>query len=622
MTLPTCEEIARAAIGAPARQEGSELLWHCCNHTPDKNPSLKVNPSKNVFFCGPCNKSGNAWRFAAWIGNIDPQDKKQVVEWLKLKGLISDNGNSHHEPAAKKEKPKPVGGWELVATFHYGESLSKCRYERDVVDPSTGKQSKEKTFRWQHKANGLWEAGDGGNFKPLYVNAQFRSQEQLGVVLGFEGEAKADLAGTLGFAAFSYKQMVAEHCSILANADIVLWPDKDKPGIDQAKDARKLLIDSKEPRTLKTIAPPNELPISGDIVDAMRDFGYDKEKTQFLIDSAKTEQIAPMPVGVILAGVQAKAVSWLWNQRIPAGAITVLDGDPGLGKSLLTCEIASRISRGAPLPGATTHSVPAGVVILSAEDSISHVIVPRLTAAAADLTRIAAMPFSPEFEGQPIFSRLPNDIPVLAKAIERMDAKLIVVDVFSAYLAPGLSFNSDQDVRSALAPLAELADRTQCSVVLLRHLSKDSNRSAIYRGGGSIGIVGAARSNLLLAREPGNPDRRVLAIVKSNFGGIADALAFKIVAMEGVPVIEWAGTVNHTPESLLAAEGSPDRRRELNDATEYLQQELSTGKQEAIGLLSSARKQGISERTMRSAKAEMGVLSAKEGHRWFWRLPE
>lgn len=622
----TCEEVARRIIGTPARKVGHELVWPCPNHD-DKHPSLSINPAKDVFLCGPCGKGGNAWRLAAWLGNIDPNDKRAVVLWLKERGLISDNsrGQRKNPFASEPKKEKQTGEWRTVKTFLYTDSLRKIRLERDTVDTDTGQAGREKSFRWQHLAGDEWKPGDGGNAKPLYTNGDFRSREQPALVLGFEGEAKADLAGELGFAAFSFKHLTAEQCSLLADCDVVLWPDRDKPGLDQARDACRVMAETEQCKTIRVIRPPEDLPIGGDIMDAVRDQKYSKEKINALIFAAEVKSAGPVPVGIILATVKEKKISWLWDQRIPFGSITVLDGDPGMGKSLLTIEIAARLSKGAPLAGAMEQPITGGTVILTAEDSIEHVVVARLRVACADLNRIVSLPFTPEFEGQPCFSRLPNDLPTLAKAIRRVGAKLVVFDVFSAYLAQNLSIKDDQDVRRAIAPLSEIADRTGCAVVLLRHLTKAPTQSPILRGGGSIGIVGAARSNLLLAKDPSDSSMRILAIVKSNFGGQADAVRFRIMGNEGVAYIEWSGFSKHTPESLLSTPLDSDAKSNLETAMDFLRQELTDGQKRTTVLVREARKLGISERTLDRAKAKqggLGVLSRKVGDAWFWELPD
>ena len=327
----------------------------------------------------------------------------------------------------------------------------------------------------------------------------------------------------------------------------------------------------------------------------------------------------PEPVGVLLDSVTEQQVSWLWQNRVPRGALTILDGDAGTGKSLLALEIAARVSRGHPLPGETSIGEPGGVVIFSAEDSLGHVIKPRLRAAGADFSRILAVPYSANYAGQPTVSKLPQDLPLIELAIQRVNARLVIFDVLVAYIPATLSTQRDQDVRLALAPLAELADRMRVACLCLRHLNKNVNGPALYRGGGSIGTVGAARSGLLLASDPVNPDVRVLAVIKSNLGAPTQSVSFKIMVDGGVPNVEWTGSSGHTAESLLAVPVANEDRSAREEAAAFLLEELKDGPKEAIQILQTAKSLGISERTLKRAKESL-AKSAKRGGAWHWTL--
>ena len=482
----SCEQVAASALGQPRRRSGAELFYSCPNHE-DKHPSLQVNTRKNAFLCGPCGKGGNAWRLAAFLARLEASDKPAVAGWLRDRGLLdagsNGNGNGNGNHAGRRtfsDEPKP--DFVRVAEFAYGPDLRKIRLER----PSNNGSKPQKSFRWEHREGNAWKSGDGGFQKPLYANTLFRESDQLGLVLGCEGEAKADLASEFGLAAFSFKNLTTAHCDALAGLDAVLWPDADGPGFKQCSEAAKLLHESGQPRLVRVILPPPELPIAGDIVDAVHSLGWGRAEIEKLMAEARPYPPEPAPVGLLLSSVQEQRVDWLWPNCIPRGAVSILDGDPGLGKSLLALEIAARVSCGRPLPGELAASAPAGVVLLSAEDSLSHVIKPRLRAAGADLSRILAVPYTPSSPGEETFSKLPADLPVLERAIARVGAKLAILDVLACYIPITLSMQRDQDVRLALAPLAEMADRLQVACLLLRHLNKDASKSTLYRGGGSI----------------------------------------------------------------------------------------------------------------------------------------
>lgn len=206
--------------------------------------------------------------------------------------------------------------------------------------------------------------------------------------------------------------------------------------------------------------------------------------------------------------VKEMPLRWLWEGRIPLGAITVLDGDPGLGKSLVTLDLAARVTRGRQMPwdAPALEEGPAGVVLLSAEDGLATTIVPRLRIAAADLRRVRIIRNVPDADSQTGQSlsrpfRLPRDIPFLEHAIQRKDARLVVIDPLMAYLDTSVNSWSDQDVRSALAPLAALAERTGVAMLILRHLNKSAGKDA----GISPATLRRARERLALGnRREGN----------------------------------------------------------------------------------------------------------------------
>jgi P4 family phage/plasmid primase-like protien len=171
-----------------------------------------------------------------------------------------------------------------VAEFYYTPRLRKVRIE-------PGRNGKAKEFIWEHLEGASWQLGDAGlKERPLYANALFRQRDQLGIALGFEGEAKCDLAGTLGYPAFSFKDLTRAQCAKLAGLDVILWPDKDASGDKQCNDAAQIQQESQQPRMIRLITPPAELPPCGDIVDAVKVLGWDKPKIDKLIAEAKEWQ--------------------------------------------------------------------------------------------------------------------------------------------------------------------------------------------------------------------------------------------------------------------------------------------------------------------------------------------
>lgn len=338
----------------------------------------------------------------------------------------------------------------------------------------------------------------------------------------------------------------------------------------------------------------------------------------------------PDGLGILLSTVKPQRVEWLWPGRIPRGKLTIIDGDPGLGKSVLTVDLAARVSRGRPMPDGEPGEDrdPAGVVILSAEDGLEDTIVPRLVAAGADLSRILALTlvWDPEGKSQRL-PCLPDDAPCILTAAIQVKAALIIVDPLTAYLGERVNSHRDADCRRALWPLAKLAEKTGAAVVVIRHLNKVGGNNPLYRGGGSIGIIGAARSGLLVARDPDTPDRRVLASTKCNLAKLPGSLSFALDSVQdGALRIGWIGPSTHTAESLLAVPRDDDDRNAVEDAEEVLRAILCDGMVLADEVKKEARKAGIGERTLYRAKASLGIESKRIGFgkdgKWHWSLPQ
>jgi hypothetical protein len=221
---------------------------------------------------------------------------------------------------------------------------------------------------------------------------------------------------------------------------------------------------------------------------------------------------------------------------------------------------------------------------------------------------------------------LPNDAPLIRIACREMVAKLVIIDPLTAFLGGETNAHKDQDCRRALHPLAIVAQATGAAIIVIRHLNKLAGGNPLYRGGGSIGIIGAARSGLLVARDPDNPDRRILAGTKCNLSRLPTSLAFDLsLDSSGALRVGWIGASAHTAESLLAAPRDDEDRGTVQNAVEVLKTILSNGPRPAKDARSEARKAGVHERTLDRAKAVLGVKASligfgKDGE-WRWSLP-
>ncbi len=323
-------------------------------------------------------------------------------------------------------------------------------------------------------------------------------------------------------------------------------------------------------------------------------------------------------------GIFNTQVTWLWPGRIPFGKLTILDGDPGLGKSTLMLDLAARLTAGRALPDdpAPPHE-PARVLLLSAEDAAADTIRPRLEAAHAVIDRVYVLSHLPDAVGGGL-PLLPRFTPFLGQLVDRFRPCFLVIDPLAAYLGPEINPHSDQGVRQALVQPARLAERTGIAIVLIRHLTKRASRNPLYRGGGSIGLIGAARSGLLVAPDPSDPtaSRRILASTKSNLATLPPSLAYRLLsALNGVVTVVWEGRSELTAESLVdPAAGRP--ASVLDEARSVLRTILADGPLPATVVQRQAAELGLSQSTLRRAREALRVRPRKVGPSWVWACPE
>lgn len=353
------------------------------------------------------------------------------------------------------------------------------------------------------------------------------------------------------------------------------------------------------------------------------------------IASAADTTGSSSPLLTRMSDVEPEAVRWLWPGRIPLGKLTVLDGDPGLGKSFLTLDLAARVSQGWLMPDGARSDVggPAGVVLCSAEDGLADTIRPRLDAAGADCKRVVALEAVRHTATDSAGEEQSHDsevtlghVEMIEKAIGEAVAVLMIVDPLMAFLPTGTDAHKDAEVRSTLRPLSAVAERTGAAVVVVRHLNKAAGGNPLYRGGGSIGITGAARSVLLVARDPDDPsgERRILAVTKTNLAAPAVSLAYRIAAGDGAPVLSWEGRTEHTAAGLLAASHTGTDGTQKDTAAEWLRLVLADGPMLVDDLKKEAAAAGVAWRTLERAKKQVGVIARRSGFSgpWEWLLSE
>ncbi len=528
---------------------------------------------------------------------------------------------------------------EGVRYFDYGPTQRVRREDR-----SDG----TKTIRPEYRAGGQWHTGDGSEPIECVYRRDALTARPDALVLLVEGEGVADTLNAAGFLAVTWRgganrtaKAIPQLVDALAGRDVVPLPDADAPG----REAMQHIGDALAP-VAASVRLLDLYPGSGGGLDA-EDFLHDHDADADALTAriASAPDFAPTgsdgadagstppatgvwtPKITYLSDVQPERVAWLWLLRLALGKLGVIDGDPGDGKSTLTTDLAARVSTGREMPDGTPGlGYPAGVVLLSAEDGLADTIRPRLDAAGGDPARVVALECATDGDRERGVTL--TDLPMIEQAIAAVDARLVIVDPLMAYLGSDTNSYRDQDVRGILAPLARLAEKTGVAIVVVRHFSKAVGGKVLHKGGGSVGIVGAVRTALMVARDPDDPEgpRRILAQQKSNIGVFGASLAFHMEEHEnGAARIVWEGATAHTAAELVAAPPDGEERSALDEACDVLQKILANGRIDAKTVQQEARAAGISEATLRRAKKTLNVVTTRNGFGpqavWFWELP-
>ncbi len=305
--------------------------------------------------------------------------------------------------------------------------------------------------------------------------------------------------------------------------------------------------------------------------------------------------------------VEAKEIQWLWYPYIPFGKITVVQGDPGDGKTTAVLAIAAAVTTGAALPKSGA-AEPMSVIFQTAEDGLGDTVRPRLDQSGADCTRVIVID---ESEKELNLSDLRIEM-----AIEQTGAKLFILDPLQAYIGANVDMHRANEIRPVLKRISAVAEKTGCAVVVVGHLNKGASKSQ-YRGLGSIDIQAAARSVLTVGRIKGQPYTRAIVQGKNNLAPEGAAIGFELDPKTG---FRWAGALPITIDELLSGV-MPERDTTYDKAVEFLKKELAIGERPAASLFEKAALQDIQERTVRKAKQALNISSFKKEKRWFWKLP-
>lgn len=323
-----------------------------------------------------------------------------------------------------------------------------------------------------------------------------------------------------------------------------------------------------------------------------------------------------MAIGIYnMAKIEATETEWLWYPYIPYGKVTIIQGDPGEGKTTLALNIAAALTRGMTVTGDTVDPVsgrelfPVPVLFQTAEDGLADTVKPRLVAANADCGYISGVDES-------VYPLTITD-GRLEEALRLTNARLVILDPLQAYLGSDVDMHRANEIRPVMSYLANMAEQFGCAIVLIGHMNKNMGAKAAYRGLGSIDLTAAARSVLLVARDKSDPDRRIVMQIKSSLAREGKPVAFRLGENNA---FTFEGECEADPENILLGLGT-SQPKQSDLARDFLRAELESGEMKAVQVLvDKAEKMGIGYETLRKAKQALNLKTSKIDNIWFWQL--
>lgn len=601
----TAEELAGQLGG---KRSGPGQWTARCPAHEDSTPSLSIADGRNGAPVVHCHAGCS-------------QD--DVIAALRSRGLWPSSGESRPDlPAGVLPS---LDGLDCSSSWRYrgadGQTLGHvARYD--------GRGGKE--LRPYFKREGSeWRMGAAELPRPLYGLDRLADRPDAPVIV-CEGEKAADAAERLSPAVVAVTSPGGSSSagradwSPLKGRRVAVWPDHDKAGQEYARDVAEHL--ERPGARLAGVVDcealwAGEEPKGQDAadLDKIPDGGLPMVAAEATADGNDREAVIRS-----LSDVAPEAVTWLWEPYIPAGKLTIVEGNPGDGKTWAMLAIAATVSSGGQLPGSATGCEPGNVLYLTFEDGLADTLRPRLDDLGADVSRIHALTGWRE-GGEDMGPLTAAEVDLLAGAIDQLQPGLVVVDPIQAYIGAGVDMHRANETRPILARLAQIAEATGAAVVVIRHLRKSGTSRAIQRGLGSIDFAAAARSILLIGQDPeADQDRnppRVLVHHKSSVALKGESLSFSLTG----GVFGWAGVSELTAEDVLEAPKTRDQRTAVDEAADFLSAELDDGPRPVSELKTEAESLGHGWRTVQRAKDRLGVEARRVGGaasdgRWEWSL--
>jgi RecA-family ATPase len=318
-----------------------------------------------------------------------------------------------------------------------------------------------------------------------------------------------------------------------------------------------------------------------------------------------------------LVDVVPETLEWLWPSRIPRAMVSLLVGDPDEGKSYTSLDITARVTTGSDWPDDTGSAPKGRVLLVSAEDDLARTIRPRLDKLGADPRRVRFIELAVQRGDKQEFLSLKHHLDQVVDELQRVPTALMVIDPISAFV-PGVDTHNDSEVRLLMARLTEAAKNTNCAILCIKHLNKARGEyNSLYRVGGSLGFVAAARSVLLATPHPHDAKMHALSVAKSNLCAKPDSLAYSITD-DG---LVWGDTFVYAADDLLIHASRP---KAVDEAKKFLAGYLANKSAPASEVQQEAKDLEIGLNALNKAKAELGVVTKRQGGRdghFVWSLP-
>ena len=354
------------------------------------------------------------------------------------------------------------------------------------------------------------------------------------------------------------------------------------------------------------------------------------ETNRVEIKKTETKRMEPDMKLINMETVEVEQIEWLFYPFIPYGKVTIIQGDPGEGKTTMVLQIIAKLTKGEEILPRQENSAeakdgvetaadsdmklsespiePVNVIYQTAEDGLGDTIKPRLLAAGADCSRVLVI----DDREQPLTML---DIR-LEEAIVQTKARLVVLDPIQGFLGAEVDMHRANEIRPLMKRVAVLAEKYHCAIILIGHMNKNSNGKSSYRGLGSIDFQAAARSVLIVGRIKDEPEIRVVCHVKSSLAPEGKSIAFRLDKETG---FEWIGEYDISADDLLSGDSRGQKSRKEK---EFLLEILANGGMAQRKIEEEAEKRGIKKKTLRNAKLELEIDSVKRGNQWFWMLSE